>query len=135
MAGKLLVPRILWFALFLSTLVYLYVLDLTTVQGEPSWEKLLTGLAITAVAVGAASLFAPRLLVKRRPPKPSHGSPENRYVTSFILAMALAEAVAIYGLVLGFKGAPPSVVLPFFVGAWILMIIRFPTEAKLAVFE
>jgi hypothetical protein len=54
-------------------------------------------------------------------------------VTSLILAMALAEAVAIYGLVLGFNGAPPSVVLPFFVGAWILMIIRSPTEAKLAV--
>jgi hypothetical protein len=67
MAGKLLVPRILWFALFLSTLIYLYVLDVTAVQGEPSWERLWTGISIAAVAVGAASLFAPRLLVKRRP--------------------------------------------------------------------
>jgi hypothetical protein len=135
MARKLLVPRILWLALFLSTLIYLYVLDVSTVQGEPSWEGLWTGISIVAVAVGAASLFAPRLLVKRRPTKPNGGSSENRYVTSLILAMALAEAVAIYGLVLGFKGAPWSVVLPFFVGAWILMLIRFPTEAKFAVFE
>jgi hypothetical protein len=73
--------------------------------------------------------------VKRRPTKPNGGSSENRYLTSFILAMALAEAVAIYGMVLGFKGAPSSVVLPFFVGAWILMLIRFPTEAKLGEHE
>jgi hypothetical protein len=135
MARKLLVPRILWFALFLSTLIYLYVLNVTTVQGEPNWERLWTGLSIVAVAVGAASLFAPRFLVKRRPTKPNGGSSENRYMTSFILAIALAEAVAIYGLVLGFRGAPLNVVLPFFVGAWILMLIRFPTEAKLAEFE
>jgi hypothetical protein len=38
-------------------------------------------------------------------------------------------------MVLGFKGAPSSVVLPFFVGAWILMLIRFPTEAKLGEHE
>ena len=135
MAGKLLVPRILWFALFLSTLIYLYVLEVTAVQGEPSWERLWTALSIGAVAVGSASLFAPRWLLKRRPTKPNGGSAENRYVTSLIVAMALAETVAIYGLVLGFKGAPPSVVLPFFVGAWILMLIRFPTEAKLAEFK
>ncbi|MGB5696159.1 MAG: hypothetical protein WBM46_10935 [Polyangiales bacterium] len=135
MAGRLLVPRILWFALFLSTLIYLYVLDVTTLHGEPSWERLWTGISIAAVAVGAASLFAPRLLVKRRPTRLNGGSSENRYLTSFILAMALAEAVAIYGMVLGFKGAPSSVVLPFFVGAWILMLIRFPTEAKLGEHE
>lgn len=135
MARELLIPRILWFALFLSTLIYLYVLDVATIQGEPSWERLWTGLSIVAVAVGAASLFAPRWLVKRRAAKPNGGSSENRYVTSLIVAMALAETVAIYGLVLGFKGAPPSAVLPFFFGAWILMLIRFPTKAKLAEFE
>jgi F0F1-type ATP synthase membrane subunit c/vacuolar-type H+-ATPase subunit K len=135
MAGKLLVPRILWLALLLSTLVYLYVLDVTAVRGEPSWEQLWAGLAITAMATGAASLFAPRLLVKRHPANPNDGPAENRYVTGLVLAMALAEAVAIYGLVLGFQGAPFSVVLPFFAGAWFLMLIRFPTEAKLASFE
>jgi|GEM_PF-6865030 len=99
----------------------------TTVEGEPSWQRLWTGISVAAVAAGAASLLAPRFLVKRRPTKPTGGSSENHYVTSSILAMALAEAVATYGVVLGFKGAPQSVVLPFFVGAWILMLIRFPT--------
>jgi F0F1-type ATP synthase membrane subunit c/vacuolar-type H+-ATPase subunit K len=135
MTNKLLVPRILWFALFLSTLIYLYVLEVTTVQGEPSWEKLAMPLCITAIGVGAGSLFGPRLLLKRGAANPEKGTPETLYVTSFILAMALAEAVAIYGMILGFKGAPPMVVVPFFVATWILMLIRFPTEAKLADFE
>jgi hypothetical protein len=135
MANRLLVPRILWFALFLSTLIYLYVLEVTTVQGEPSWEKLAMALSVAAIGVGAASLFVPRLLLKPGAANSKKGTPEARYVTSFILAMALAEAVAIYGMILGFKGAPPMVVVPFFVATWILMLIRFPTEARLADFE
>jgi len=52
----------------------------------------------------------------------------GRFFTPFILGMALSEAVAIYGLVLGFLGHPPSISLPFFVIAWILMLPRFPRE-------
>ena len=59
----------------------------------------------------------------------------NQYQIGLILAMALAEAVAIYGMILGFQGAPNSVVLPYFIAAWVLMLIRFPTESKLAQFE
>ena len=44
------------------------------------------------------------------------------------------DAAAILGLVLGFLGAPPSVVLPFFFVTWVLMIIRFPTREKIEAF-
>jgi hypothetical protein len=56
---------------------------------------------------------------------------QSRYLTTLILALALAESVATFGLVLGFLGAPATVVVPFFAVAWILMVIRFPTQEKL----
>ena len=34
MGNKLVVPQILWFALFVSTLIYMYVLDVTPPNGE-----------------------------------------------------------------------------------------------------
>lgn len=48
------------------------------------------------------------------------------YFTPLVLSLALTEAIAIYGLVLGFLGAEPVAVLPFFIAAWILFIPRFP---------
>jgi len=134
--NKLLVPRILWFALFVSTLIYVYVLDVTPLKGEPTWEPISTIMMVAAVGSGLASLFAPRLLVKpASKSKAPNTTPMNQYQIGLILALAFAEAVAIYGMILGFQGAPNGVVLPYFVAAWVLMLIRFPTESKLAQFE
>jgi hypothetical protein len=55
------------------------------------------------------------------------------YQTPFILGMALSEAIAMFGFVLGFLGFPLPHVLPFWAVAWILFAWRFPTERK--VFE
>jgi hypothetical protein len=52
------------------------------------------------------------------------------YQTSFIIGMALAEAIAIFGLVLGMLGGAWNLVLPFFAVAWILMAAQFPTTAR-----
>lgn len=52
------------------------------------------------------------------------------FYTPFILGCALAESVAIYGLVLLFLGAPRAQALPFFVISWVLLLTRVPTEAK-----
>jgi hypothetical protein len=46
--------------------------------------------------------------------------------TSMILALALAESVAIFGLALVALRAPLSWGIPFFVVAWVLQIARFP---------
>ena len=48
------------------------------------------------------------------------------YFAPFILSLALTEAIAIFGLVLGMQGADWATVLPFFVAAWILYLPRFP---------
>ncbi len=131
MKDSLLVPRILWAALFASTLVYLLALEVVELQTGGSWETLLYPLAFAAVTTAGASLMAPRMMLRRRPardtPTVTH---DGGYLTSLIVALALAESVAIFGLVLGFLGAPPMVVVPFFAVAWLLMVIRFPTKER-----
>ena len=139
MAGQLAVPRILWAALFVSTLLYLAVIELTTVEGEPNWQGLLLPLAVAAAMTAGASLVAPRILLRQRSSKSTDESSSTRaagaYLNSLILSMALAEAVAILGFVLGLRGAPVTVVMPFFVVTWILMLLRFPTQEKLDEFR
>lgn len=46
----------------------------------------------------------------------------------FIVSLALTESIALFGFVLGFLGHPLLSYLPFFVVAWLLMLVRFPTE-------
>ena len=115
----------LWAALFVSTLVYIVVLELTTVESGADWQGLVPIFVFAGVGAGGGSLLAPRFV--RR----SAGA----YLVALILALALAEGVCIFGLVLGFLGAPPTVVMPFFFVTWVLMIIRFPTKEKRDAFE
>jgi len=139
MTGPLTLSRILWTALFISTLLYIVVLELTTVQTEADWEALALPLVFAGVMLAGASLIGPRILIRRRSStraeEPSAGRAAGAYLVALILAMALAESIAIFGLILGFLGAPPSVVVPFFVVTWILMLIRFPTQEKLDEFR
>jgi F0F1-type ATP synthase membrane subunit c/vacuolar-type H+-ATPase subunit K len=130
MKDSLFVPRILWAALFASTLIYLLVLEVVEVQTGGSWQMLVYPLAFIAVTTGGASLIAPRMMLRRPRSDASTGPADGGYVTTLIVALALAESVAIFGLVLGFLGAPPTIVVPFFAVAWILMIIRFPTKER-----
>ena len=116
--------RVLWAALFVSTLIYIVVLELTTAESGTDWQSLAMMFAFGGLGAAGASLIAPQF-VKR-----SSGA----YLVALILALALAESVCILGLVLGFLGAPPSVVMPFFVVTWVLMVIRFPTREKIDAF-
>jgi len=130
MKDSLFVPRILWAALFASTLVYLLVLEVVELQAGNSWESLLYPFAFAAVTTAGASLMTPRMMSKRGASHTSTVTDDGGYLTMLILALALAESVAIFGLVLGFLGAPAIVVVPFFALTWILMIVRFPTKER-----
>ncbi len=124
-AANLGLARILWGALFASTLLYILVLELTAVDPGADWRSLVPLFAIAGVGIAGASLLAPRFVPRSA----------SAYLVALILALALAESVCILGLVLGFLGAPAAVVLPFFVVTWVLMVIRFPTQAKLHAFD
>lgn len=126
--------RVLWAALFVSTLIYIVVLELTTVESGADWQSLAPMFALGGLGAAGASVLAPRFVRKRPPAEPTSTQAAAPYLVALILALALAETVCILGLVLGFLGAPPSVVMPFFVVTWILMIVRFPTKEKLDAF-
>jgi hypothetical protein len=51
--------------------------------------------------------------------------------TGLILSLALSEAVAMFGLVLGMQGFELLHVLPFFVVSAILCALRFPTVGRI----
>jgi hypothetical protein len=53
------------------------------------------------------------------------------FFTPFILSVALSEAVATFGLVLGLQGFSWSSVLPFFAASWILFLLRIPTASRI----
>lgn len=140
MNKKLAVPRILWAALFFSTLIYVAVLELATGVTEPRWGFLLLPLSIAGASTGAASLLVPRIMLRRHRSsrgrsEPSSAGGAGAYLVTLIVGLALAESVAIFGLVLGLQGAPPRVVMPFFAATWVLMLIRFPTQARMDEFQ
>ena len=52
-----------------------------------------------------------------------------RYQVGTITGLALAEAVAIYGLVLALVNATPTAAVPFLVSGAVLIAIQFPRES------
>jgi len=126
MRGSLLLPRIIWAALFGSTLLYVAILELATVRDEGDWMVLFYPLVLAAASTAGASLLVPRIMLRRRANDRSVEVRERNLVTELIITLALAESVAIFGLVLGFLGAPARVVVPFFAASWALMLLRFP---------
>jgi hypothetical protein len=51
------------------------------------------------------------------------------YQTAHILALALSEAILIFGLVIGFLGFELVIAAPFFALGWLLILVRFPRDA------
>ncbi len=49
------------------------------------------------------------------------------YQTPFLLGMALTEAIALFGVMLGFQGTPVWACLPFFALALAIMIAKYPS--------
>lgn len=134
-AEQLGMSRVLWAALFVSTLIYIVVLELTTVESGADWQALAPMFALGGLGAAGASLLAPRFVKKKPPGEPTSAQAAGPYLVALILALALAESVCILGLILGFQGAPPTVVMPFFVVTWLLMIIRFPTKERIDAFN
>ena len=59
-------------------------------------------------------------------PEAARRKARQLFFTPFILRLALAEAIAVYGLVLGMQGASWGTVLPFFVACWAIFAVSSP---------
>ena len=64
-------------------------------------------------------------------PEAARGKARALFFTPFILRHALAESVAIYGVVLGFLGAGWETILPFFCVCWAIFAISAPLDARI----
>lgn len=147
---------VLWVALFASTIAYGVVLRVVAPPAAPASPMLLYALGAAALGSAVASIVLSRMTFRaalsrlspqiREEPDTSQVQfrdkvPMRRlfadgararadamrvHTTPFIIGMALAESVALYGFVLGFLGFPLVNVIPFFVACWALMIFHFP---------
>lgn len=135
--------RILWGALLQSVLIYGAVGFIVVGEGsglDPTMETVLMGAAVALapavfvlrfVLMGTVGLTVPPL-----PSAPLRATPEElatareratqRYQTGTLVGCAVAEAIAIFGLVLSFLGGDPMTFLPFGVASAVLIAIQFP---------
>jgi len=111
--------RILWAALLASIVVYALVANnfRPEAPAEAADLGVITAvIAATAAGTLVASAIVPRLLARQ-------GAP---YITFCILRWALAESVAVFGLVLTFMGALPRVGHAFFAVSALAILLQPP---------
>lgn len=148
--SPLMTGRILTFAFLMSILVYGVVAFFAAPDMTPAEN---TGLMQGALAM-AAAMSALAIPVMRKVTMGHHaltpvddtaptGDPSMtkdearaqqraamaRYQVGTIVGLALAESVAIYGLVLAFMSADGQPAVPFLVAGAVLILAQFPREA------
>jgi hypothetical protein len=139
-------PRILWAALLMSQGIYVFLLvgGILRPPTEPPQPIMLTMISIVAMIVAGVSIVLPRVLHAQAARRLAHQEPGlldhgQRVVlqralqlgfTPLVLSLALSEAVAIFGLVLGAVGFHLAQCVPFFAAGLLLTLIRFPTEGR-----
>lgn len=140
------VPRIMWLALLVSQVIYAVLLNvpgLMETAPQPPPAAMRYGFAAFALMAAIASFVVPSFLWSAALKRSPYGGAQDTSrghddvalkhgmrlgMTPFILGLALNEAVAIFGLILGILGEPWPFTTPFFAAALVLMFIRFPTE-------
>jgi F0F1-type ATP synthase membrane subunit c/vacuolar-type H+-ATPase subunit K len=157
-ASQLLTLRILHAAMIASIAVYGLVLltvtragpagdpvpaseiELSAPRGQPPGPVFTLALAIAAAVTAAAIFFIrARALRRRRPGLYDEGAaappparrPRLEYFTLCILSWAMAETIAVYGLVLGFLHHALLPFVPFAGASLLLMILLMPRRSHL----
>ncbi len=110
-------------------------IELSAPRGQPPGPALTIALAIAAAVTAAAMFFIrARVLGRPRPALYDDGPrPARRleYFTLCILLWAMAESIAVYGLVLGFLHHALLPFVPFAGASLLLMIILTPRRGHL----
>lgn len=126
------VPRItwwiIWLALTASVVMYFVVLKVSPTEpdAEGSWRSLHTSLMVIAAVTIVAS-FAIRFIGTRQLIESEGAKKRSLAFGTYIVSLALAESVAIFGLVLAFMGAPFSEYIAFFVIGGVALLAQPPT--------
>jgi hypothetical protein len=124
------VNKILWLALIASQAVYLGVV-LSGVGTSRNQPLDLPALPIALATVAVATAIGSHLCWRRASGagRPIHRTSPNPAAsfTFYILAWALDESIAIYGLILGLLAFSAEVWSPFSVAALALMLVHRPS--------
>jgi hypothetical protein len=115
--------RVLWAAITCSTMVFLLVLTVVERPPQPLNPVLLPAFAAVSLGCIAVGILLPQKALRMGH---SAHAPLAAYQTAAILGLALTEAVALFGFVLGFLGFAPTSFGPFFGAAWVVFVLRFP---------
>ncbi len=128
---------IIWAGLLMAVFMYAVIASVGLDGGEPSAAKpdaaLAQLFAWLAAAASGASLFLRSVLLGGFSSGKLSVETEAgrvRFMTGNIVCFALAESVAIFGLVLAFTGRPQSDCLVFFAAAVVLMLIHIPLPGR-----
>lgn len=119
---------LLWAALLGAVLIYLVIVQV--VGGEPQPEgdwRLLRGPLLVLTGVLVLGSFALRALVTKRFSKHADQKWRSVAFVTYVMSLALGEAVAVFGLVLAFQGAPFQSYIPFFIAAFLTVVLQPPT--------
>lgn len=121
------VKWLIWFALMSAVVTYFVILQVVDSgeanSGEANSGELKNPLYVAGLLSAMASLGA-KHFVRSRSAK--EGTVVPFADQAFIVAMALAESSAIFGLVLGFQGAPMSDYLPLFAVSLVTFLMVNP---------
>ena len=118
---------IIWFALFSSVIIYAVVGFVIAPEPPENAEDL----AMLPMVFGAVSLGITAMVFMARVIFAS----VKDFVAFSILRWALAESIAVFGLVLTFLTGKTLFVLVFAIWAAHLFLLTFPTRGRLEAFE
>lgn len=118
---------IIWVMLMAGVLFYAAILHfMKPVPEDPSAATKLLFPLIVMGFLNLAISFAVRFMVT--PKLVRDGSPQA--VATYIVSLAMAESVAIFGLVLGFTGATIAVYSPFMLVSFAALLFQSPKVLK-----
>ena len=111
---RLMILRIIWFAMLMSLVVYLFVAiwvatDLKPSISEETYGILRTALYIMSIVILIAAKYVRKLVISGRS-QVSQPAPAlehlalQKYSGATIVALAMSESIGVYGLILFFLG-------------------------------
>ncbi|MFK5922573.1 MAG: hypothetical protein QM496_10370 [Verrucomicrobiota bacterium] len=116
-----------WGALTMSALMYLVLLQTGESEADPDYSD--SGLRSILMMVSLVSVmisFAVHFFITKRMVAKREGVAVMKALTPFIVSLALAESVAIYGLLLGMQGEDFTNYIPFFVISFFTLLLIAP---------
>ncbi len=120
--------KTLWFALFISVCLYWPMLGYLQIErDEPPPPAVVQALTFLVLGTTGAVLFLRFNLISAVwSRQPLESAALNKLRALYILCFVLAEAVALFGMVLVFLGGSRDQALWFFSGSVVLFLLCFP---------